>query len=155
MRFIADRNLGRLVKWLRIMGYDTVLYRGPVDRLFLRKAEREGRTVLTRVRDMARRQFSGSLIVVEDDRLENQLKALMDRLPIRAETERLFTRCLRCNEPLQEATREEVAGLVPSYVLETQSRFRLCPNCRGIFWPGTHRKNIHRFLGMNSPVDPL
>ena len=155
MRFIADRNLGRLVKWLRIMGHDTVLYRGPTDRLFLRKAEREERTVLTRVRDMARRQFGGSLVVVEQDRLEDQLAALMEKLPIRLEPERLFTRCLRCNEPLEEATRGEVAGLVPPYVLETQSRFRLCPNCGGIFWPGTHKKNIHRFLGINSSADPL
>ena len=155
MRFIADQNLGKLVKWLRIMGYDTVLYRGPADRPLLRKAEREGRIVLTRKRDMARRQFGGSLVVVEHDRLEDQLAGLMGELPIRSEPERLFTLCLRCNEPLKEATREEVSGLVPAYVLETQSRFRLCPNCRGIFWPGTHRKNIHRFLRTHFPADPL
>jgi uncharacterized protein with PIN domain len=146
VKFIADQNLGKLVKWLRIMGYDTVLYRGPADRSFLRKAEREGRTVLTRKRDMAHRQFAGSMLVVKYDRLEEQLAELMQGLPIHPEPERLFTLCLRCNEPLKEVTREEVSGLIPAYVLETQSRFRVCPRCQGIFWPGTHRKNIHRFL---------
>jgi len=155
VKFIADQNLGRLVKWLRIMGYDTVLYRGPADRSFLRKAEKEGRTVLTRRRDMAGRQFAGTLIVVKHDRLEDQLATLMEALPIHPEPARLFTLCLRCNRSLKEVDKEEVSGQVPAYVLETQSRFRVCPQCRGIFWPGTHRENIRRFLGMSSPDHSL
>ncbi|MGC9977376.1 MAG: Mut7-C RNAse domain-containing protein, partial [Syntrophales bacterium] len=64
VKFIADTNLGKLVKWLRILGYDTILHRGKADRNFLKKAEREGRVVLTRKKDMARRQFSGKVVTV-------------------------------------------------------------------------------------------
>ena len=73
MKFITDTNLGKLAKWLRILGYDTVSYRGEADRNFLRKAEREGRVVLTRKKDMAARQFSGKLVTVGSDHVQEQL----------------------------------------------------------------------------------
>ncbi len=141
MKFIADTNLGKLVKWLRILGYDTVLYRGKADRDFLRKAEREGRVVLTRTKDMAARQFGGTLITVGSDRVQEQLGEVMEKLSISADHGRLFSICVRCNAALEAVNKEDVAGAVPAFVYGTQSTFHRCPCCGSIFWPGTHIDN--------------
>jgi uncharacterized protein with PIN domain len=138
VKFITDTNLGKLAKWLRILGYDTVSYKGEADRNFLRKAEREGRVVLTRKKDMAARQFAGKLVIVGSDHVQEQLVELMEKLSIAAEPKGLFSICVRCNETLVAVEKEEVAGLVPAFVYDTQNAFRRCPGCKGIFWPGTH-----------------
>ncbi len=146
MKFITDSNLGKLAKWLRILGYDTVSYRGEADRNFLRKAERAGRVVLTRRKDMAARQFSGKLVIVGSDHVKEQLVEVMEKLSIAADPGRLFSICVRCNEALVVVDKEDVAGMVPAFVYDTQSGFRRCPRCKGIFWPGTHIDNALNYL---------
>jgi hypothetical protein len=140
MKFLADSSLGRLSKWLRILGYDTVYWRGEADRSFLRKAEREGRAVLTRRKDVLARQHPGLVLFVENDRVEVQIEEVLEKLDLRPEPKNLFTLCLRCNESLKEAKPEDVRPLVPDHVFRTQSEFRVCPGCGGVFWPGTHRE---------------
>ena len=141
MKFIADTNLGKLVKWLRILGYDTILYRGKADRNFLKKAEREGRVVLTRKKDMARRQFSGKVVTVGSDHVQEQLGEVLEKLSITADANRLFSICVKCNSALVAVNKENVAGLIPAFVYDNQSAFCRCPSCGGIFWPGTHIHN--------------
>ncbi len=73
VRFIADRNLGTLAKWLRILGYDTLYERGDADLDFLRRAAEDGRIALTRKRDLARRPPVVRLVVVKADHVRDQL----------------------------------------------------------------------------------
>jgi len=146
MKFITDANLGKLVKWLRILGYNTTFHTGDANRSFLRKAQKEGRIVLTRKRDLARREFSGRLFVIQNDHVQDQIREIMNELPLHPQPERLLNICLKCNEKLEEVPKEEIVGMVPPYVFENCSHFHTCPRCRGIFWPGTHRDNIHRFF---------
>jgi uncharacterized protein with PIN domain len=89
VKFITDTNLGKLAKWLRILGYDTISYRGEADLNFLRKADREGRVALTRKKDMAARQFSGKLVTVGSDHVQEQLREVMEKLSISADVSRL------------------------------------------------------------------
>ena len=146
MKFLTDTNLGKLAKWLRILGYDTILYPGDADRNFLRKAQREGRVVLTRKKDMATRQFSGKLVIVVSDRVQEQILEVMEKLSISADAGQLFSLCVRCNEALVAVDKEDVAGTVPAFVYDTHSAFRRCPSCKGIFWPGTHIDNALNHL---------
>jgi len=140
MKFLADSSLGRLSKWLRLLGYDTVYWRGEADRNFLRKAERQGRAVLTRRKDVLARQHPGLVLFVENDRVENQIEEVLEKLDLQPEPEKLFTLCLRCNESLREAAPDEVRSLVPEYVFRTQKEFRVCPQCSRAYWSGTHRE---------------
>ena len=146
MKFITDTNLRKLAKWLRILGYDTVSYLGEADRNFLRKAEREGRVVLTRKKDMAARQFSGKLVTVRSDYVQEQLWEVMEKLSISADVGQLFSICVRCNEALVAVDKKDVAGMVPAFVYDTHSAFRRCPSCKGTFWPGTHIDNALNYL---------
>lgn len=152
VRFAADRNLGKLAKWLRILGYDTVYDRGNADRDFLRRAEAEERVVLTRRRNLALLPCKpGHLVVVKADRVERQIDEVIEALGLVPDPAKRMTRCLRCNAPLEEVSRQAVDGLVPAYVLEKYERFERCPSCGGIFWPGTHRLHVEEEIRRRSP----
>jgi len=146
MKFITDRSLGTLAKWLRIMGYDTLYDQGIADRSLLTKGRSEGRVVLTRKRDMARKQYSGALLILMSDRVEQQLKEVIDRFSLETESRQLFSRCIQCNEILIGIAKEDVKERVPPYTFETQGRFMTCPGCRRIYWPGTHRARAENWL---------
>ncbi len=146
MRFLTDKTLGRLNRWLRTLGYDAELYPGASDRGFLEAARKEGRVALSRKRELARRAFRGKLIVIQNDQLRDQLIELFERLDLKPEAEKVFTVCLACNEPLQGISKDEIRETVPEYVFATQADFRICRKCRKIYWPATHREHALDFL---------
>jgi len=152
VKFAADLNLGTLARWLRIIGYDTCFDRGEVNREFLRRAQQEGRIVLTRKRDMAGRQFRGRLVVVENDHVRRQLAEVMDKLGLRLDLERFFRRCSLCNALLTDVPAIEVEGLVPDYVYHQSGPFRKCPACGKVYWSGAHREMALAFLKRHTPV---
>jgi uncharacterized protein len=145
-RFAADRNLGKLAKWLRILGYDTLYDRGIADRNFLRRAAEDGRIALTRRRDLAGSARPGSLVVVESDRVEAQMGEVLKKIGREPDTSLRMTRCLHCNAPLEPVAKASVEGLVPAYVHGACTRFRRCPGCGKIFWPGTHTRHVEERL---------
>jgi len=151
VRFTADRNLGKLAKWLRILGYDTLYDRENADGTFLRKAAEEGRIVITRKRDLARWSPSEPLVVVKADHVERQIAEVLEALALEPDPVKRMTRCLRCNAPLEEASKEAVTGLVPAYVLETCTQFRICRHCGRVFWPGTHPRHVEEYLRTHVP----
>ena len=152
VRFITDRSLGRLSRWLRLLGYDTVYYRGEADRAFLRMAEKEGRVVVTKKRDLAGRSHPGPMILLREDRVGDQIREVLSQLSIQPDPAVMFRRCLLCNEYLEEVAPESVAGVVPDYVLRQGRDFKRCPRCGRVFWPGTHRDRAIQFLRTHTPV---
>jgi len=154
MKFLADPTLGKLTKWLRILGFDTIYYRGDIDRNFLRKAEREGRVVLTRKKDMANRSFSGQMVIICEDHVQYQIKEIIQKLSLNPDQGKLFSLCLKCNKELKKISREEVEGIIPNYICENYKDFRMCPQCQRVFWPGTHRDNVLDKLKVVSEIRP-
>ncbi|HXK47154.1 MAG TPA: Mut7-C RNAse domain-containing protein [Deltaproteobacteria bacterium] len=132
-RFLCDPNLGKLARWLRILGFDAEYMRHESEDV-VRRAIESGRIVLTRRRTMAARP---SVVVIVQDRVADQLMEL-GRVCDLSSGDPAFTRCSLCNTPLQAAGREEVKGLVPDYVHATRETFARCPSCRRIYWKGTH-----------------
>jgi uncharacterized protein with PIN domain len=151
-RFTADRNLGKLTKWLRILGYDTVYDRGSADRDFLRRAKQEGRIALTRKRDIGALRQGVPLVLVRSDHVGGQIGEVLRTLALQPDPTRRMTRCLKCNVRLEEVPKETVAGLVAGYVYLQHDRFKKCLSCGGIFWPGTHRLCIEEALRRRSPA---
>ena len=135
VRFVADVMLGRLARWLRILGYDTLYSPTLDDPELARIARLEDRILLTADVELARRRGL-RVILVSDDRIEAQLRAVSREL--RLSVHEAFSRCINCNTTLVELDREEARPLVPPYVFATQTRFRRCPRCGKVFWRGTH-----------------
>lgn len=141
-RFLCDAMLGSLSRWLRLCGYDC-LYLGtePEDAELARIARREDRWLLTRDRELA--AVGPKTQMVDSGTLEKQLAEVLDRHRLPPPEDLEESRCSDCNGILLDVTAEEVAGVVPPYVLGTAERFRRCEDCRRIYWPGTHGEQIH------------
>lgn len=135
MKLLLDGMLGRLAKWLRLLGYDTAYFPDLDDNELVRLARAQGRILLTRDRELTRRRRL-SCLFVESDELEEQIQQVISKLHL--ETERPFSRCPVCNTPLQEVEKSRVKGHVPPYVFRTKEHFSLCPECDRIYWRGTH-----------------
>ncbi len=136
MRFLVDGMLGRLAKWLRILGYDVLYFRDLEDPELAGLAEAEGRILLTADEELGQRQEGEGRILISSDDWREQLRELAQVVEL--DTDRLFTRCIECNVPLERARGEEVRGRVPPFVLATQEEFSRCPQCGRIYWKGSH-----------------
>jgi uncharacterized protein len=144
IRFAADTMLGRLARWLRLLGYDTAYGAHLGGRSLLRAARAEGRVVLTR-RTGLLRHLDLPHLFIEGDHFRDQLVQVIAAFHLDTEAH-LLNRCPECNLDLLEETRTNVQQRVPAYVAETQERFRSCPRCHRIFWPGTHHQRIRAEL---------
>ena len=148
-RFIVDHNVGKLARWLRLMGYDARFFRRGADSELVAIALKEGRVIVTRdSRIMLRRLVTkGRLraLLVRSDRHQEQVRQLIADLQLDYRYNP-FSRCLECNQPLLERKKAELKELVPPYVLKTQEQFRQCPSCGRIYWRGTHWRAMARRL---------
>jgi len=151
-RFIVDANVGKLAKWLRMMGYDTLFFNGTDDGIMVKLALEQGRTVITRDTEfMKRRAVSSgrvSALLISGDEPAAQMKSAIAKLGLN-KGYRPFTRCLECNAELCHRDKNEVAGAVPERVYSLQEQYMQCPSCGRIYWRGTH------WVAMNRKLDEL
>ena len=140
-RFFADAMLGRLARWLRILGYDTSYEAHVEDAALVRRAIQEERVILPRDRALPEEFRVPALVLVEAERPAEQLRELVRRF--RLDTEgRLFTRCSRCNAGLESVPRSQIAERVPARILRDHDHFKHCPGCGRVYWEGSHVDRI-------------
>lgn len=149
-RFAADAMLGRLARWLRLLGYDVSYDAHVADADLVRRAILEGRTVLTRDRRLPEDFRVPALYLLESEEPAAQLREVVERFGLDWRA-RLFTRCSECNTELRSADPTEVAERVPLRVRQRQADFRCCPSCGRVYWEGSHTarmvRSLERMLG--------
>jgi len=150
-KFITDASLGRLAKWLRILGYNTVVFPKQAGRDMLRQAATEGRIVLTRRKDMTERQYSGWLFLITGVDVASQLNDVISKYSLKVDQQKMFGICLNCNENLYSMEKEAVRDLVPTFVFENCAQYNQCPLCQKIYWMGTHQRNALEFIKKHNP----
>ena len=150
-KFIATFELGRLGRWLRLLGYDCDYFKeGRKGELVIRSL-REERVILTRETGMSR--FSGTrMIRIKNDFVEDQLKQVLKTLRLKVNPEKLFTKCTLCNSSIKGIEKDKIKDRVPPYVYKTQNDFKICAKCRKIYWKGTHWKLAADFLKTRSRI---
>ncbi len=132
---MADVMLGKLAKWLRILGYDTLYDRQASDRELIELAAREDRILLTSDRELLRHRKAQKFFISSAG-WQDQLKEVTAEFGFNRDS--LFTRCVECNSRLECINKEQAKGKVPAYVYEAQAEFVGCPICQKIYWEGTH-----------------
>jgi uncharacterized protein with PIN domain len=145
MRFILTRELGRLAKWLRILGYDTEYYKNPNVSSLIIRALQEGRIILTRNHRISL-QSGPKVAVIEAEAIKTQVQEVLERFALFPDAESMFTRCTLCNRELSGIEKKDAEGRVPEYVYQTQNDFYTCPECRRIYWAGSHWGNVEATL---------
>jgi uncharacterized protein with PIN domain len=141
VKFIADNNVGKLARWLRLIGYDTLLFKQKNDGQMIKRALSEDRVILTKDTQFMKRRLvtNGTLktIHIKQDDPKLQAQELVKTLNLNYHL-KPFSLCLECNQILIARSKEEVQNLVPARVFETQTQYTQCPACHRIYWPGTH-----------------
>ena len=138
--FYADRTVGKLAKWLRILGFDTVSESdNPMPCV---ECNAGSRIQLTRKKTLCKQDLPGHWIAIESDYVIEQLHQVINALDISSDEVDVFSRCLNCNTQIEAVEKAKVRHLVPDYVWETTPHFNQCPSCQKIFWPGSHHSRI-------------
>ncbi|MCX5703675.1 MAG: Mut7-C RNAse domain-containing protein [Candidatus Omnitrophica bacterium] len=161
MRFLLTRELGRLAKWLRILGFDTVYFnqdnispsttlrtdgeRSRTISSLIIQALRDERIIITRNHRLPK---SGGIkiVLIKAEKLAEQLPEVLGQLKIKPDPDKMFTRCIICNTELVDVDKEKTRDKVPEYVFQTQDDFISCPECKRIYWSGTHWGNVKNTL---------
>ena len=140
MNFLADSMLGKLAKWLRILGYDTTYPAKGEDKKLIELAQREKRILLTRDRGLAK-NWTVKTFLVKSETVDEQLEEVVYRFKLNTE-KNLLCRCPICNLCLIEIEKKKVEGKVPVFVYKTYGEFWNCEGCGRFYWAGTHWENI-------------
>jgi len=141
MKFILTKELGRLAKWLRILGFDTLYFNQDNPGSLIVQALRDERIILTRNQHLPAAR-GVKIIRIAAETLKAQIPQIVKALDIKLDSQRMFTRCILCNEALVQTEKEKVKDKVPEYVFNTQNDFVRCPKCARIYWQGTHWGNV-------------
>ena len=155
-RFIADRMLGTLTRYLRFMGYDTVsandLAPGNTkeDTMLLERARQEGRILLTRDAELVRRGGEIAVLVRGEDVMDQvqQLTGL-GLVELRLK----LSRCSLCNTGLRDAGEEEIAGAGYAPKDKAGVSFYWCPHCRKLYWNGSHGKRLEERIAREKKAE--
>lgn len=144
-RFILDAHLGRLSKYLRLMGFDTLFNNNYSDPEIVDLAEKEKSIILTRDREMLKNKRITHAYWIRSDEARAQLQEVIKRFDIKNQVN-LFSRCLRCNTPLEEVKKEDIADRLKPRTREFFTTFRHCPGCDRIYWNGSHYEKMKAFV---------
>jgi uncharacterized protein len=138
-RLLVDAMLGRLARWLRLMGYDAAYWRDGSDEALIAAAKAADRLIVTRDHALAGRRGVRALLITSEA-LDEQLAEAQAAL---GGDPKPFTRCSECNGALVDLPHAAARDLVPLYVWQTQAQFRRCSGCGRIYWKGTHWPALH------------
>ena len=145
-KFLVDFMLGRLARWLRILGYDAVYTKKVIDSLLMVNAYKEGRIIITRNTRLYRRAGPANAVFINSDDYKEQVREVIKVLDLEFDRGMFLSRCADCNLPLINISKEMAQTKVPEYVFQTRNDFRTCPQCKRIFWSGSHPNEMMRII---------
>lgn len=152
-RFVADAMLGRLARWLRFIGFDTLYFPRISDRNLVKIALEQDRIILTRDTGLVQRKAVREHVFIHADNPADQLVEVLNAL--RLQDFSLFSRCVACNGLLVGIPdKAEVKDSVPEFVFLSAPAFFRCKECGKLYWEGSHPKSFREKLAGILPRAP-
>ncbi len=148
MRFLADGMLGKLTRWLRMLGHDVEYSPNADDKTLLTKARQNGAILLTRDVELYKTATHNGIdpFFVNGRLQEEQLSEIARRFSIDLKIDMSISRCPKCNAQVKAVTKEEVAEELQTRTLENYDKFWKCPKCGQVYWQGAHWGKIRKTL---------
>jgi uncharacterized protein len=140
-KFIADVHLGRLARYLRMMGFDVYYKNNLSDDEIVKISSIERRAILTRDIGILKRTEVTHGYFIRGDSVEKQTEEVVNRFDLQKSIKE-FTRCLECNTKLTKIKKEKIIRQLPPMVAASQNEFFICPKCQKLFWAGTHHQKM-------------
>jgi len=145
---VVDGMLGKLARWLRMLGVPALYRSSWDDEELLRVLAEPSSLLLTRDKDLARRaaKAGGSVLLLPQAQVEDLLAIVLPALGVEARFDQERALCPLCGSPLRRVDPGEVAGRVPERVAGTYSEFYVCAECGQVYWKGSHMRQIESTL---------
>jgi len=148
LQFITDGMLGKLTRWLRMLGHDVEYYRVADDKKLVWLAESQKRVLLTSDQklhqQMLKKGLDTVLVNVSDD--AQRLAILAKRYGFQLIIDLNISRCPKCNSSLAKVTKQKVLDKIPKMTSTYYTDFWECISCGQVYWQGSHWKQIQTTL---------
>jgi len=141
MKFIVDCMLGKLAKWLKILGFDVIYFKKIEDKELLSLAQKESRTLLTRDNEMIGKAKGIKCLFIESGEWRQQIEQVLENFNLWQKI-RPYSRCIDCNLELKNIPKNRAKNLITPFVYERAKSFALCPGCGRVFWKGSHYQDM-------------
>jgi len=151
-KFICDVHLGKLARYLRMMGFDVTYENNLDDDDIVRISLAERRAILTKDRGILKRNVVTHGYFVRNIKVEDQTKEVVKRFALQKQIKEL-TRCLECNSELIKIAKGKISGNLPPKVNKSQEDFISCSGCGKLYWKGTHHQRMLAFIEMIKDTD--
>jgi len=144
-RFIADEHLGKLARYLRMLGFDTAYDRGRDNAILIDQALREKRIILTRSPEVLKHNRVTHGYWIRHQQPRQQLQEVLRTLDLFGQV-RAFTRCMNCNGHIHQVGKDLIRGRINPRILKRFSEFKQCRECGKIYWQGSHHGRMLRLI---------
>jgi uncharacterized protein with PIN domain len=144
MKFVVDAMFGRLARWLRMSGYDTIYDVDLKDGRLVKLAKDRGRVLLTRDKEVYTRAKKEDVraTFISSLSFQDQLTQIKKEYGVVFKESPIFSRCPMCNESLVIADKNDIKAKLPERVADTYDEFWTCQGCGKVYWHGGHWKNV-------------
>jgi uncharacterized protein with PIN domain len=149
MRFICDSTLGKLIKYLRVLGFDTVSISN-LDMLNKYKNLADPPLLFTKRTKTISYQPT---IFIQTNRIEEQIKEIENSIRPYINGKDFMTRCIACNALLGSTKKKDIEAQVPEYIYHHHEEFKVCPSCKKVYWEGTHTEHMKKWIGVLTPLE--
>lgn len=144
-KFIADVHLGKVVSYLRILGFDTLYHNNYDDQILAELSIQQKRILLTRDHGLLMRKIVKYGYFIRSDNPKEQLKEIILRYNLFKYINR-FSRCPKCNGILKKVKKDLIIDRLEPKTKKYYKDFQICSNCNKIYWKGSHFKNIDKLI---------
>jgi hypothetical protein len=143
MRFLCDVMLGKLAKYLRILGFDTIYIKSAV---MLDRYRYENNPPVFFTKRRVQKSSYSNCIYINSNSTIDQLKEIKNIIEPYIDKNATVKRCIRCNSPLNVVKKDDIEGLVPEFIFHTNDIFRFCPLCNKVYWEGSHIEHMGKWV---------
>jgi uncharacterized protein with PIN domain len=148
LKFITNGMLGKLTRWLRMLGQDVNYSKSLDDKRLIKTAKVENRVLLTRdlkLYQLARKRGVDTALVEGVTEAE-KLASLAERFNFKLEIDVTVSRCPKCNTLIRSVSKEGIVDRIPGATATYYEDFWECPGCGQVYWQGSHWKRIEKTL---------
>jgi uncharacterized protein with PIN domain len=148
LKFLTDGMLGKLTRWLRMLGKDVVYTGSMDDKEIIQKAKKERRILLTRDLELYQQAIGkgAEALLIESPNQTANLARLATRFKFKLEIDVEVSRCPKCNARIRPASKADVVNKIPETTSSFYNEFWECLDCGQIYWRGAHWKRIEKTL---------
>ena len=144
-KFILDVHLGKLARYLRLLGFDSLYLNTYTDDEIINVAAKESRIILTRDRGLLKNKIVTHGYWLRSTNFKEQIKETLSRFDLKDKI-KPFTRCLECNGEIAEIEKSKVEKKLPPKAKQYYHVFFICKDCKNIYWKGSHYEKMQAFI---------